>query len=96
MNIKEFAKEYEPKTMGNITELEVVRTDIEIKSEDRVDQNNESYHVMFVVVDNREFRIPSSVVTQLKVLINAKPDLATFKVNKTGEGKLTKYQVIPL
>ena len=96
MNIKEFAQEYEPKGMGNITELEVVRTDIEIKSEDRVDQNNESYHVMFVVVDGKEYRVPPSVVTQLKAVIEAKPNLTTFKVTKTGEGKATKYQVIPL
>jgi len=96
MNIKEFANEYEPQKMGNITELEVVRTDIEIKSEDRVDSNNESYHVMFVVVDEKEYRVPPSVVGQLKEVLKAKPNLATFKVTKTGEGKNTKYQVISL
>ncbi|KKM04651.1 hypothetical protein LCGC14_1762080 [marine sediment metagenome] len=96
MNIKEFAKTYEPKGMGNITELEVVRADIEIKEEDRTDQNHEPYHVMFIVVDSKEYRVPSSVVTQLKAVIEAKPDVVTFKVTKTGEGKGTKYQVIPL
>jgi len=96
MNIKDFANEYEPQRMGNVTELEVVRTDIEIKEEDRVDQNNESYHVMFVIVDDKEYRVPPSVVGQIKEVLKAKPELATFKVTKTGEGKNTKYQVIGL
>lgn len=96
MNIKNFAKEYEPQRMKNIIELEVVRTDLEIKEEDRVDQNNEKYHVMFIVVNGEEYRIPSSVVTQLKAILEAKPDLAAFRVTKTGEGKGTKYQVISL
>ncbi len=96
MNIKEFAKEYEPQRMRNITDLEVVRTDIEIKEEDRKDQNNEEYHVMFIVVDKEEYRVPASVLAQLKAIIEAKPDIKTFKVTKTGEGKGTKYQVISL
>ncbi len=96
MDIKSFAKDYEPQQMKNITNLEVVRADTEIKEENRKDQNNEEYHVMFVVVKGVEYRVPSSVVTQLKAVIKAKPDLTTFKVTKTGEGMGTKYQVIPL
>ena len=95
-SIKDFAKAYEPQQMKNIAELEVVRTDIEIKEETRNDQNNESYHVMFVVVEGDEYRVPPSVVTQLKAVIEAKPKLATFKVTRTGTGMGTKYQVISL
>ena len=95
-SIKEFAKTHEPRSMRNIVELETVRADIEIKEEDRKDQNNDEYPVMFVVVDAVEYRVPSSVVTQLKAIIAAKPDLASFKVTKSGEGKGTKYQVISL
>jgi len=96
MNIKEFAKEYVPTQMNNIADLEVVRADAEIKKETRKDQNNEDYTVMFIVVDNEEYRVPSSVVTQLKTLVESKPDLTSFKVVKTGTGMNTKYQVIPL
>jgi len=96
MNIKEFAKEYVPQQMKNIADLEVVKTDIEIKREVREDQNKEKYTVMFIVVGDEEYRVPGSVVGQLKTLIEAKPDLTSFKVVRTGQGMNTKYQVIPL
>ena len=96
MDIKTFAKSYEPQQMKNIADLEVVRTDIEIKEETRKDQSNEDYNVMFVVVEGIEHRVPSSVITQLKAILEAKPDLATFKVTKTGSGLGTSYQVISL
>ena len=96
MNIKEFAKEYTPSQMKNIADLEVVRADAEIKKETRKDQNNEDYQVMFIVIDNEEYRVPSSVVTQLKGVIEAKPEVTSFKVTRTGTGMNTKYQVIPL
>ncbi|KKL70192.1 hypothetical protein LCGC14_2107400 [marine sediment metagenome] len=51
---------------------------------------------MFIVKDGDEYRVPASVVTQLKGIIEAKPDLATFKVVKSGTGLGTSYQVIPL
>ena len=96
MNLKEFAQKYEPQRMKNITDLELVRADIEIHEEDRKDQNNENYHVIFVVKDGEEYRIPPSVFTQIKAIIESKPDVTAFKVTKTGEGKATKYQVINL
>lgn len=96
MEIKQFAKEFESQAMKNIADLEVVRTDTEIKSETRKDQNNDEYKVMFIVKEGEEYRVPASVVTQLKAVLEAKPDLATFKVTRTGSGMGTKYQVISL
>ena len=96
VSIKEFAQAYEPQQMKNIADLEVVEANIEIKKETRKDQNSEEYSVMFIVKDGEEYRVPPSVVTQLKAVIEAKPDLAKFKVTKTGQGMGTKYQVISL
>lgn len=96
MDIKTFAKEYEPQQMKNIADLEVVRSDIDIKAETRKDANNDEYRVMFIVIDGVEYRVPPSVITQLKAVIEEKPDLVSFKVTKTGTGLGTSYQVIPL
>ena len=96
VSIKDFARAFEPQQMKNIADLEVVQADAEIKKETRKDQNNEDYNVMFIVINNEEYRVPQSVVTQLKAVIEAKPDLAKFKVTKTGSGMGTKYQVISL
>lgn len=95
--IKETANKYEPKRMKNIADLEVVRTDIDfIEDEVRVDQNGDKYKVSYFVLNDEEYRTPNSVLEQLKSILVEKPDLKTFKVTKTGEGKATKYQVISL
>ena len=54
MNIKQFAQEYTPQQMKNIADIEVVRTDEEIKTETRKDQNNDEYTVSFIIKDGEE------------------------------------------
>ncbi len=96
-SLKEFAKTYEsPQLMGNIADLEVVRTDVEIKEETRKNREGEDYHVSYITVEDKEYRIPATVIEQLKAILQAKSDLTTFKVSKTGTGMGTKYQVISL
>jgi len=95
--IKEAAQNYEPKRMKNVADLEVIRTDIRIvENEKRKDQNDEEYSVSYFVLNDEEYRIPVSVLEQLKSILEKKPELKTFSVKKTGEGKGTKYQVITL
>jgi len=96
MDIIQFAKEFEPQQMKNIADLEIVRADIEIHEEVRKNQDEEEYKVIFIIVEGEEYRVPPSVITQLKTLIEEKPDLKTFKVKKSGQGMGTKYQVIAL
>jgi len=69
---------------------------IEFTTETRKDRENQEYTVNFIVIEEEEYRVPISVIEQLKGIIEAKPDLETFKVVKTGTGMNTKYQVIPL
>ena len=94
--LKEFAEAYEPSKTKNIAELEVVSVSQNIQKETRKNKDGEDYTISFIVVDNEEYRVPSSVVEQLKTILEAKPDLKTFKVTKKGEGMNTKYTVIQL
>ena len=96
-SLKEYATDYEPATlMGNIADLEVVRTDCEIKEETRTNKDGEEYKVRFIIVEGKEYRVPATVVEQIQTILKAKPDLASVKVSKFGTGMATKYQVIPL
>lgn len=95
-SLKDFAKAYEPKQMGNIADLKIVNTSVDIKTETRKDKDNAEYTVSFIVLDGMEYRVPMSIIEQLKAIIESKPELKTFKVNKTGTGMGTKYQVIAL
>jgi hypothetical protein len=94
--LKQYATDYVPTQMNNIADLEVVRTDVEIKEETRTNKEGEDYKVKYIVVDGSEYRVPATVIEQIQTIIKAKPDLTSVKVSKSGTGLGTKYQVIPL
>lgn len=95
-NLRDSAKAYQPKTTRNIAELEAVSLDVPIQ--ERKGKNNEnveySYHV--AIIGDEEFRVPSSVLADIKTLVQVKPTLKTIKVVKKGSGMNTEYTVIPL
>ena len=99
--ISEYAKDYEPAaTTKNIAELQSVSTDLElIDDEFEFTKNGETKIVKqkVIVVDGEQYRIPVSVIQQLKVFLEDNPALKKFKVKKTGTTKDdTRYVVIPL
>lgn len=96
VSIKDFAKTYEAQQMKNIADLEAVPTSSEIKTETRKDRDGEEYRVNYITLNGEEYRVPISVIEQLRGIIEANPNLSTFKVRKTGQGMATKYQVIPV
>ena len=50
-----------------------------------------------IIVDGESYRVPVSVIQQLKILLEDNPLIKKFKVKKSGTTKDdTRYQVIPL
>jgi len=96
VTISQFATAFEQSKMKNIADLDIVKTDLEITDETRQDSDNREYNVKFLTINNVEYRVPPSVLEQLKAVLESKPALKTFQVKKTGEGLATKYQVIPI
>ena len=95
--IGDSAKVYEPKSMRNIADLETVRTDVEfVENEERMSGEGEKYFVNYISIDKIEYRVPNTVLEQLKEILKAKPETKTFKVSKIGVGLNTKYSVFPL
>lgn len=99
MNIKESAQAYKPQQTKNIADLEKIPVDLEVlpKSFETLDADGNTKIVEYnaVIVNEVEYRIPNSVLRDLKVLIAEDADLQFFKVIKTGEGLKTTYTVIP-
>jgi hypothetical protein len=96
MNLKESALAYQPKTAKNITELKSVDITLAMQVETGKDSEGEEYSYQYVEVAGEKYRVPDSVLKQLKEIGKIRPNLRNFVVTKTGEGRLTKYQVIPL
>ena len=101
--ISEFAKDYEPQqTTKNIADLTEVSIDLELLDDefeliDKVTKLPKTIKQKIIVVDGESYRVPITVIQQLKVLIEDNPEIKKFKVKKSGTTKDdTRYQVIPI
>jgi hypothetical protein len=94
--IKDAANSYESKQTKNISEVEVVRTDMELREEVFKEGTPDEFKVNITTIDGQEYRIPDSVLKSLKSILESKPNLKTFQVKKTGTGMNTSYIVVPL
>lgn len=90
--LKDEALAHEAKArVKNIAELPSIPTDLEVQSETEAE-----YPYLYIVVNGEKYRVPGSVLGNLKAILQENPNLTKFKVAKTGEGMETRYTVIPL
>jgi hypothetical protein len=75
--------------------LEVVRTDIDVTDE-TFGEGEDSFTLKVATIGDEKYRIPVSVLKNLKSILEVKPNLKTFRVKKSGSGMNTEYTVIPL
>lgn len=94
--LKEEAQAYEPPITKNVTELEVVRTDLNILEKESENSEGKKFKYKYFVQDGQEYRVPNSVLEQLQTMLKANANLKIIQVTKTGEGLKTKYKVEPL
>lgn len=90
------AMEYEPSHTKNIAELNRIPTNTEVLVKDFKDSEGKPFSIRVIVVDGEDYRVPVSVLRDLKSILEEKPDLKFFKVKKAGSGMSTSYTVIPL
>lgn len=96
-SIKGEAETYVGSSMRNISELDSVSVDLVVMKEDRKRADGSSYEAQYIVVDGEEYRVPNTVLRDLKEILKKKPKMKTFSVSRVGKGKEdTKYTVVPL
>jgi hypothetical protein len=93
---KEFATAYSPPQTKNIADLPKVSIDLNIQFASAKDSEGEEFVYNFIELNTEKYRVPNSVVGQIKDILQAKPDLKEVKVIKSGTGMQTRYTVIPL
>jgi hypothetical protein len=95
--LSEFASNYTPQTTKNIADLKEVDVSLVLEDREGIDKKGNTFKYKVVVVNGEDYRVPSSVIGNLKVIIQKKPSLKKFSVAKQGTTKDdTKYTVIPL
>ena len=92
-SLKDTAKEYSPKLTLNIADLDKV--DLSFPMEERTGTDKEGkafdYHVM--IANNQEYRVPNTVLEEIKKILKLKPEAKSVKVTKKGSGLATSYSV---
>lgn len=94
--LREGAKAYEPTKTKNVADLEAVSLDSQFEERTAKDKDGKEYTYSVVVVLGQDYRVPDSVLKDIKAIMDAKPTLKTVKVIKKGTGMSTAYTVIPL
>jgi len=95
--LSEFAKSYEPQTTKNIADLKEVDVNLPLEDREGTDSKGITFKYKVIVVNGEDYRVPSSVIGNLKVILVKKPTLKKFSVARQGTKKDdTKYTVIPM
>ena len=76
--IKETASSYESVSTRNIVELEVVRADSQIEARTGNDSEGKEFNYNVITVNNFDYRVPNSVLTNLKAILKENPNLIAF------------------
>jgi len=95
-NLRETAQAYVPQQTLNIADLEAVSLDVPMELREGKDSSGKAFSYTVANVAGREYRVPASVLNDIKTILEAKPTLKTVKVVKKGTGMNTEYTVIPL
>ena len=93
--LKETAQEFVPPQTLNIADLEKVSVDIELKDAEGTDNQGKVFKYKYAEIDEQKYRVPGSVIGDLKGILQKQPDVKFVSVSKTGTGMNTRYQVIP-
>jgi len=94
--LKEDAQAYEPPQTMNIADLEKVSVELQLMDGQGKDKEGHDFAYKYIEIENRQYRVPGTVLGGLKALLKKMPQLKEFSVVKQGEGMATRYQVVPV
>lgn len=95
-SIKETAMAFVPKKTKNVADLDQVDVELILRDGTGTDVKGEPFAYKFIELNDEEYRVPESVIAQLKDVLEARPTMNKFKVKKAGSGMQTKYTVVGL
>lgn len=91
--LKEGAQAYEPKRTLNIADLDRVDISLPLENREGVGEDGKSYQYKVMVANGIDYRVPFTVLDEMKKMLALKPDLTHIKVIRIGSGLNTRYTV---
>ena len=93
--LKDEAQAYVPQQTLNIADLEKVPVSIDLKDAEGTDNTGKVFKYKYFEHEGQKYRVPGSVIGDLKGILQKQPNVTHVSVTKTGTGMNTRYQVIP-
>jgi len=92
----EAAKAYVPSNIRNIAELQFVELNVPMMDRLAKDKEGKEFKYTVALINDVEYRVPRTVLNDIKTILGAMPNLKRIKVIRKGEGRDAKYTTIPL
>jgi len=97
VSIKEEALAFEQKQTKNIADLPEVPLDLQLQDREGTDpETGKQFKYKIVELNNEEYRVPGVVISNIKSIIETRPNTTKVKVKRDGQGLKTRYTVIAL
>lgn len=99
-NLFDTANNFKETKIGVISDLESVEVTEELR--EKAYGDGEKAFTANVITrgagtdDEKDYRVPKTVIANLQAILKDNPDIKSFKVIKTGEGMNTSYTVVPM
>lgn len=93
--LMEAAQAYEPPQTRTIADMEKVAIDMKVLNGEGETKEGKKFKFLYFVHKGEDYRVAGTVLEQVKSLKERMPNVEYISVLKTGEGKSTRYQVIP-
>lgn len=93
-SLKEEAENYVAKKTKNIADLDIVPVNLDVQEETATDKDGKDFTYKYITVDSESYRVPNTVLDEMKTMIKENPKLEFIKVIKEGEGLGTRYKVV--
>lgn len=91
--LKEEALAYEPPLTLNIADLDEVPVDLQVHKTTKKNSKGEEYSYKYAEFNDKEYRIPNSVLEEIQKILKLKPEVMKVNVTKSGDGLGTRYKV---
>lgn len=92
-SLKQEAKDYIPKQTLNIADLDRVDISFPLVEKTGIDKDGKEFEYKVMVVNEQEYRVPNSVLEEIKKILDLKPEVNFVNVSKSGSGMATRYNV---
>lgn len=95
-SLADSAKAYTPKQTLNIADLNEVDIQLALFDGEGVGEDDKPFQYKFIEVAGVQYRVPGSVLGEIKQILAVAPNTKKIKVVKSGAGMSTRYKVIQL